>query len=238
MINYAISFSQVSAEENSTEEAQVISINLKHITGNDIVSVLNSLIDKSVLVHEENNVLHIKGKPSKTKNILQIIKQIDNPSSPLKIEFIASNRKLDFNNQNEAQQSSNTSQSMLITERQWVTLNAGLSIPITERKRNPDGTETQSYKFKKINKSYVFKVHEFSNWSVIQVGQNNATSDNNVAEEIRNTELDTTIVGKTEEWLEVANKNDSINNSVNQLYLYVKVKKSDNATESEPKIIK
>ena len=231
----SLAANQVVAEEN-----KLITISLKHITGEDVTSVLKSLVDKSVSIAEENNVLLINGLPSKTKNIVHIINKIDTPAVPLTIEFIASNRKINFKNTGTTYQSgksaSNTSQSMSITERQWVTLNTGLSIPIAERKRLPDGTETQSFRYKKINKQYVFKVHEFSGWSVVQVGLNVSKFSDDVAGAIAHTKLDTTIVGKTGEWLEVAsskpiskNKNGtsySTNRASNYIHLYVKVKKS------------
>ena len=231
----SLAVSQTYAEEN-----KLISINLKHISGDEVTSVLKSLIDKSVSIREENNVLLINGAPSKTKNIVHIIDKIDTPAIPLTIEFIASNRKINFKDSGTTYQSgknnSNTSQSMSITERQWVTLNTGLSIPIAERKRLPDGTETQSFRFKKISKQYVFKVHEFSGWSVVQVGLNVSKLSNDVAGAIAHTKLDTTIVGKTDEWMEVASSNPiskkqnsttySTNRDTSYIHLYVKVKKS------------
>lgn len=233
--------SQIHAEEN-----KITTINLKHITGEDVVSVLKSLVDKSVSIAEENNVLMISGAPSKTKSLIHIINKIDTPPVPLTIEFIASNRKINFKNSATTYQSgkstNNTSQSMSITERQWVTLNTGLSIPIAERRRLPDGTETQSFRFKKVSKQYVFKVHEFSGWSVVQVGLNQSKISDDVAGAIAHTKLDTTIVGKTNEWLEVASsrkitrnksgKNYSTNRATNYIHLYVKVKKTTDTPQA------
>ena len=237
----SLAISQAQAEEN-----KLTTIQLKHITGEDVTSVLKSLIDKSISVAEENDVLFINGPPSKTKNIFHIINKIDTPAAPLTIEFIASNRKINFKSSGTTYQSgkntSNTSQSMSITERQWVTLNTGLSIPIAERKRLPDGTETQSFRYKKVSKQYVFKVHEFSGWSVIQVGLNASSFSEDVAGAIAHTKLDTTIVGKTDEWLEVASSKPisenktgtsySTNRSNNYIHLYVKVNKSKPASET------
>lgn len=253
IFNFSLAYTQINAEEINIEEKQLTTVNLKYITGDDVISVLKSLIDKSVSISEANNVLFINGTHDKTKNILPIINKIDMPPATLTIEFIASNRKINFKSSNNIYQSSknknNTSQSMTITERQWVTLNTGLSIPVAKRKRYADGTETQSFKYKKISKSYVFKVHEFSGWSVIQVGLNVSSLSNDVTGAIKHTELDTTIVGKTGEWLEVAsNKRISEDGdsqiystnrtNKNHIYLYVKVKKSEMKTESETEIIK
>lgn len=235
-------FAQLSAEEVIKRETK--SIDLKYITGNDVISVLETLIDDSVSVSEKDNVLLLNGTSQKIKNILPIIEQIDSPPTPLTIEFIASNRKVDFNlSSNSYQSRSNTSQSMAITERQWVTLNTGLSIPIAERRRSADGTETQSFKYKNINKSYIFKVHEFSGWSIIQVGVNSSSLSDDIAGAIQHTKLDTTIVGKTGEWLEVASSNKISENKNSQTYstnrenkshifLYIKVikPKSNNET--------
>lgn len=232
---------QTYAEQTNNNEAQLTTINLKYITGNDVVSVLKSLIDQSVSISEENNVLLIKGAPNKTKNILHIINKIDTPAVPLTIEFIASNRRIDFKKSSATYQSNKskniTSQSMSITERQWVTLNTGLSIPVAERKRYADGTETQSFRYKKISKQYVFKVHEFGGWSVVQVGLNTSSFSDDVAGAIAHTKLSTTIVGKTGEWLEVTSSNPvtseengqtySTNRvNSNNIFLYVKVKKN------------
>lgn len=237
----SLTISQSQAEENKSTTIQ-----LKYITGEDITSVLKSLVDKSVSIDEENDVLLINGPPSKTKNILHIINIIDTPASPLTIEFIASNRKINFkelgNTYQAGKNTSNTSQSMSIIERQWVTLNTGISIPIAERRRLPDGTETQSFRFKKINQQYVFKVHEFSDWSVIQVGLNVSKFSEDVSGAIAHTKLDTTIVGKTGEWLEVASSNQisnkktgktySTNRSNNYIHLYIKVKRTKTVPET------
>ena len=228
------------AEETAVKQKQLTTINLQYITGEDVISVLRSLIDKSVLISEKDNVLFINGTPDKTKNILQIIKQVDTPPAALTIEFIASSRKIDFKTSGTIYQTRNdTTQSMSITERQWVTLNTGLSIPIAERKRYADGTETQSFRYKKITKSYVFKVHEFSGWSIIQVGLNASSVSDDIADVIGNTELDTTIVGKTEEWLEVTSSNrfaeDAASANKNNIFLYLKVKASKIKTENKIK---
>ena len=242
VFSFSLSCIQVYAETNNTEEKQSTTVNLQYITGRDVMSVLLSLVDKSVSISEENNILLINGTAAKTKNILHIIKKIDTPPAALTIEFIASSRKINFKPADNTYQSSknrnNTSQSMLITERQWVTLNTGLSIPITERKHYADGTETQSFKYKKITKSYLFKVHEFSGWSVIQMGVDSSELQGGPVGPIEHTQLHTTIVGKTGEWLEVASTNKIIPGNNDNVYstdrpdkkyihLYVKVKKSE-----------
>lgn len=242
---------QVNAENINTKEKKLTTIKLNHISGNDVVSVLKSLVDKSVSITEENNTLLINGSADKTKNILPIIYEIDSPPEALTIEFIASNRKINFKQSNNTYQSSknknNASQSMAIIERQWVTLNTGLSVPVSERKRYADGTETQSFRYKKISKSYLFKVHEFSDWSVIQLGLNASDLNDDIAGAIKHTQLDTTIIGKTGEWLEVASSKRITNDGNSQvystaprdshhIYLYVKVIKAE--TQSEIKKIK
>ena len=251
IMSLSLIFSHIHANETNQQENKLTTIQLKYITGEDVLSVLESLIDKSVSITEENDVLLINGSSDKTKNISHIIEQIDTPPVALTIEFIASNRKIDFNQSRNTFESSKnrnkTSQSMSIIERQWVTLNTGLSIPIAERKRYADGTETQSFRYKKISKSYVFKVHEFSGWSVVQVGMNVSSLSDDVAGAIEHTKLDTTIVGKTGDWLEVASSktiNEDSNGQTystnqsnkNHIFLYVKVKKSKLKTENKPKI--
>lgn len=215
-----------------------VTTELKFTHGDDVVSVLESLIDESVSVSVKDNILIINGEPDKVKKLVEIVKQIDTPPAPLTIEFIASNHKIDFGQKDKVYQSSkssnNVSQSMSITERQWVTLNTGLSIPIAERTKYADGTETQSFRYEKISKSYIFKVHEFSGWSVIQVGMNASSLDSTIAGAIQNTHLDTTIVGKTGEWLEVASTKKVFQDEntrefttrpkeKNYIHLYVKV---------------
>lgn len=248
-LSLLLSWNHIYAKELNADERKLTTINLKYITGEDVLSVLKSLIDKSVSVSQENDVLLINGTPGKTKNILHIIKKIDTPPDVLTIEFIASNRKIDFNKTSNTYQTgknkSNTAQSMSITERQWVKLNTGISVPIAERKRYADGTETQSFTYKKISKSYIFKVHEFSGWSVVQVGLNASSLSDDIAGAITHTELDTTIVGKTNEWLEVAASKPVSTDENTQTYstnsrdktfihLYVKVKQSKNKIEIEP----
>ncbi|MDH5602266.1 MAG: hypothetical protein OEY78_13295, partial [Gammaproteobacteria bacterium] len=118
-------------------------------------------------------------------------------------------------------------------------------IPIAERKRYADGTETQSFRFKKISKNYIFKVHEFSGWSVIQVGLNVSAPSDDIAGAIEHTKLDTTIVGKTGEWLEVASskkispeKNEKTFSTTRTdkklIFLYVKVIKPDTKINTNP----
>lgn len=236
------------AEATKINEKQLTTVILKYITGIDVISVLKSLIDKSISINEKDNVLFINGTPEKTKNILHIINKIDTPPAPLTIEFIASNKKIDFEQSSNTYESgkNNSSQSLSITERQWVTLNTALSIPIAERKRYADGTEVQSFKYQNIKKSYVFKVHEFSDWSIIQVGLNIASPSSDASGAIQQTTLDTTIVGKTGEWLEVASNKGIAEdgkskiystNNTKHIYLYVKVKKTKitpNTTSTMP----
>lgn len=232
-------------------EQEVTTVELKYITGEDVLSVLSSLIDASVSVSHKDNLLIIKGAGNKTKTLLHIIKKIDSPPSSLTIEFIASNRKIDFKKSSDTLQAGKnikqTSQSMTITERQWVSLNTGISIPIAERRRYADGTETQSFKFKKVSKNYIFKVHEFSGWSVVQVGLNVSAPSDDIAGAIEHTRLDTTIVGKTGEWLEVASsrkissdenvKTYSTNKPNKQLiFLYVKVIKPEIQVNPNPEV--
>ena len=222
------------------EESEVTTIDLKYINGSEVLSVLKSLTDKSVSISTSNNMLIIKGAEDKVKNITPIINKIDTPPTQLTIEFIASSRKINFGDSGDTLESSRhknkISQSMSIIERQWVKLNTGLSIPVAQRKKYADGTESQSFSFKKISKSYIFKVHEFSGWSVVQVGLNASELSDDISGAIEHTQLDTTIVGKTGEWLEVAssksiNENgDSDTYSTNRtnrklIHLYLKVKK-------------
>lgn len=237
----AVSFSLAHAEEKN----KITTIELHHINGEEVMSVIKSLVSDSVAISVENNALIINGNEEKTKVIREIISQIDTPPTPLTIEFIASNRVIDFKNPANTYESdknrNKTSQSMSITERQWVTLNTGLSIPIAQRKRLPDGTETQSFHFEKISKSYVFKVHEFSGWSVIQVGVNSSSLSEDVAGAIKHTQLDTTIVGKTGEWLEVAsskkiasdkNSETYTTNRSNDHYIHLYVKVENKAKKA------
>lgn len=239
---FSITSLDVIADEIKANQKQLTTIKLNHISGYDVISVLNSLVDKSVSITEEENTLLINGTAAKTKNIIPIIEKIDTPPEAFTIEFIASNRKINLQQSNNTYESSssitNTSQSMGIIERQWVTLNTGLSVPVTERRRLADGTETQSFRYKNVSKSYLFKVHEFSGWSVIQVGVNNESLSENIAGAIEYTKLNTTIIGKTGEWLKVASKkpiSDDVNTKTyttnqrdnNRIYLYVKVIKPD-----------
>ncbi|MCW8899240.1 MAG: hypothetical protein OQK75_04345 [Gammaproteobacteria bacterium] len=249
---FVLSHTMVSAADiPDSEEKEVTSVELKYITGEDVISVLRSLIDESISISHTNNLLIIKGTENKTKTLLHIVKKIDTPPSPLTIEFIASSRNIDFNQAENTYQSgksfNNTSQSMSITERQWVSLNTGISIPLAERKRYADGTETQSFTYKKVSQNYIFKVHEFSDWSVIQVGLNISTPSDDIAGAIQHTELDTTIVGKTGEWLEVASSkkitqsDDSKTYSTKKdnkklIYLYVKVNKPETKLDTQPEV--
>jgi len=241
----SFSFAQLHAEENDL--ADQTTVQLEHISADTVVSVLESLVGDSLSISQKDKTLFISGSKEKAKSILPIIKEIDSPPTPLTIEFIASNRKINFNKTGTNYQSrSHTSQSMSIIERQWITLNTGLSIPIAQRQRAADGTETQSFRYKKVSKSYVFKVHEFSGWSVIQVGVDASELEGGPVGPIEHTQLNTTIVGKTGEWLEVASTNKVNPNNNSQTYstnrpnpkyihLYVKVKKNEATKEPAEK---
>ena len=242
MYSLFLSFA-LNAEES--ELAEQTTVELKHVAGDSVVSVLKSLVDDSLSISQKDQTLFISGSKEKAKSILPIIQQIDSPPTPLVIEFIASNRKINFNKTGTNYQSrSHTSQSMSIIERQWVTLNTGLSIPISQRKHAADGTETQSFRYKKVSKSYVFKVHEFSGWSIIQVGVDASELEGGPIGPIEHTQLNTTIVGKTGDWLEVASTNNTNSNSNSKTYstnrpnpkyihLYVKVKKNETIKEQD-----
>lgn len=213
----------ISGFEVYADETQQTTIDLKFVSAEDALSVIKSLIDDSISVSAKKQTLIIGGDAEKSKSMIQIINEIDKAPSPLIIEFIASSRKLNLNSTNtESIGSKNiTEQSMLISERQWVTLNTGLSIPVAERIKYADGTERQSFRFKKVSEKYVFKVHEFSGWSIIQVGldtSSRSSKTDDTASDINKTKLYTTIVGKTGDWLRVTSSKKK-----NAIYLYVKV---------------
>ena len=223
MINYSLLvcclFLSFALNAEESELSEQTTVELKHVAGDSVVSVLKSLVDDSLSISHKDKTLFISGSKEKTKSILPIIQQIDSPPAPLVIEFIASNRKINFNKTGANYQSrSHTSQSMSIIERQWVTLNTGLSIPIAQRKRAADGTETQSFRYKKISKSYVFKVHEFSGWSIIQIGVDASELEGGPTGPIEHTQLNTTIVRKTENCPEVASTNNANSNSSSKNY--------------------
>lgn len=226
--------SQSFAKENYT------TVKLNYIEATEAITTLKSLTKTPVSVSVQNNLLIIKESEKKSKNLLKLIKEIDQPAKPLKLEFIASKRKINFNNSELIYESSRninrTSQSMMITERQWVSLNTGLSIPIIQRQKSNDGTETVTTEYKKITQNYLFKVHEVNGQSIVQVGVDASRLSRNIAGAIQHTQLDTTIIGKTGEWLEVSTTNNlpgpdnvithSTNRSKNtDIHLYIKITK-------------
>ena len=90
----------------------------------------------------------------------------------------------------------------------------------------------------------MFKVHEFSGWSVVQVGVNAEYLSDDIAGAIEHTKLDTTIIGKTGEWIEVASRKPIVNDKnstvystqrkqTNHIFLYIKVIKSEKQIETD-----
>ena len=220
------------------KQEQFTTVQLKHIDVTEAVSILKSLTEHALSASTNNNTLIIKGAKKKTKDIVKLIQKLDTASIPLTLEFIASKKKLNFKESKNIYElnRNNVSQSMSIIERQWVTLNTGTSIPIRERTRSVDGSVTESIRYKKIGQNYLFKVHEFDGQAIIQVGVNSSSLSNNIADAIEHTKLDTTIVGKTGEWLEVSSGQqikhfpDEIVYSTNKtnknhIHLYIKIKK-------------
>ena len=215
-------------------------IKLNFIDAADAIATLKSLTKSPIAISEQNNLLIINAPKNKTLNLIKLIKEIDQPAMPLKLDFIASKRKISFNNPDIIYESSrninHASQSMMITERQWVSLNTGLSIPITERKKSSDGSESVTTRYKDITQNYVFKVQEVNGQSIIQVGINTSKLSRNKSGAIEHSKLNTTIMGKTGEWLEVASSNKlsrpknvitySTNRSKNtDIHLYIKITK-------------
>ncbi len=188
----------------AAEEEISTTLELKHVSGKDVVSLLNTLMDDAVSIQPNQNELILDGVKSKVDVISEIIRKIDSPPVKLNIDFIASGRRLQLNTEKNSSTHTRrhykSMQTMSVIERQWVKINTGLSVPLTQRIRNPDGTERQSFHFVRVKKSYLFRVHEFSGWSVVQVG---VTRSKDIQQAIANTALDTTIIGKTGEWLEV-----------------------------------
>lgn len=219
-------------------------VELKYIDTESAVSVIRSLLSKETKITAEKNVLIISGNPADIKKVTHVLKEIDQLPTPLTIQFIASSRNLNLNSQDRtysSNKSQKSAQSMAIIERQWVTLNTGLSIPIATRIKNPDGTESQTFRYKEVNKRYVFKVHEFSGWTIVQVGLDSAELMGPTT--IINKNLETTIVGKTGEWLQVAGSTP-INKSNEKVYstsprddkvihLYVRVVKDQESKTNE-----
>lgn len=226
--------SQIVAKENYT------TVKLNYIEATEAITTLKALTKTPISASVQNNLLVIKGAEKKSKGLIKLIKQMDQPAKPLKLEFIASKRKINFNNSEIIYESgrniNRTSQSMMITERQWVSLNTGLSIPITQRQRASDGTESVTTEYKKITQNYLFKVHEVNGQSIVQVGVDASKLSSSIAGAIQHTQLDTTVVGKTGEWLEVSSSNNlpspenvitySTNRSKNNdIHLYIKITK-------------
>ena len=228
----------LSSMNTLAKQEQFTTVQLKYIDVAEAVSVLKPLTEQTLSTNMSNNTLIIKGSKKKTRNIVKLIKKLDTPTIPLTLEFIASKRKLNFKESKNIYElnRNNTSQSMSIIERQWVTLNTGLSIPIRERTRSADGSVTESMRYKKIDKKYLFKVHEFNDEVIVQVGVNSSSLSNNIADAIEHTQLDTSITGKTGEWLEVSSRkkikrfpNEIIystnKTNKNYIHLYIKISK-------------
>lgn len=223
-----------SATIHAANQSSLFTVTLKYIDGDTAVSVLKSLLSKKTKLSAEKNILIIDGSPAEIKKVTHVLKEIDQLPAPLTLQFIASSRKLNLNSQDKTftlNQRHNTAQSMSIVERQWVTLNTGISVPIAVRKKYSDGTEAQTFRYKKISKKYVFKVHEFSGWTIVQVGMD--SDDLMGPGTIIHSNLETTIVGKTGNWLEVAtttkvNQKNGVTYSTasrdkKQIHLYVRV---------------
>ena len=49
---FSITLVNTSANEVKSNQKQITTVNLKHISGEDVVSVLRSLIDKSISINE------------------------------------------------------------------------------------------------------------------------------------------------------------------------------------------
>jgi len=220
------------------KQEQFTTVQLKHIDVTEAVSVLKPLTEHTISANTNNNTLIIKGAKKKTKNIVKLIQKLDTPTIPLTLEFISSKRKLNFKESKNIYElnRNNASQSMSIIERQWVTLNTGVSIPVRERTRSADGSVTESVRYKKIGKNYLFKIHEFNGKAIIQVGVDSSSLSNNIAGAIDHIKLDTTIIGKTGEWLEVSSgqqikryPNEIVysTNKINKnnIHLYIKITK-------------
>lgn len=213
-------------------------VKLNHMNAKEAALILKPLTDKAISINTNNNSIIIKGRKSKIKSIIQLIKKIDTPALPLTLEFIVSKQKINF------KQSKNTyelnrnssSQSMSIIARQWVNLNTGISIPITERTYSANGAVSESIRYKKIAKNYLFKVYEFNGQSIIQVVVNSSSLNSNTAGAIEQIKINTTIIGKTGEWLEVSSSreikkfgNDHVygtnNSNKKHIHLYIKITK-------------
>jgi hypothetical protein len=233
-------FLMLNCSPASAQQEQFTTVDLKYINAEEAMAILKPITDKAISISTTKNTLIIKGSSKSTKNIVQLINKIDVPARTLTIEFVSSKRKMDFTQPDNVYESSSeinsTSQSMTIIERQWVTISTGISIPIIERNREANGTETQSIRYKDVTKNYLLKVHEFNGQAFIQVGINSQNLSNNIAGAIEHTKLDTTIMGKTGEWLELSsgkkimkNKNETVystnRNNENHIYLYIKVTK-------------
>lgn len=226
------SMNTLAKQENFT------TVKLKHIDVTEALSVLKPLTEHTISANTNNNTLIIKGAKKKTKNIVKLIQKLDTPTIPLTLEFITSKRKINFKHSKNIYElnRNSSSQAMSIIERQWVTLNTGVSIPIRDRTRSADGSVTETVRYKKVGKNYLFKVHEFNGKAIIQVGVNSSSLSNNIAGAIEHTKLDTTIIGKTGEWLEVSSSrkikhfpNEIVystnNTNKNHIHLYIKITK-------------
>ena len=226
LLIFLLLFTAVSAPLLAEEQDISLTIDLQYVSPDDVMSLLQTLVDESVLLQNNNNELILEGKKNKVNIIREIVRQIDTPPSIFDVEFTVSSHRLNIDKIDNTLATSRhiASRNMTVTERQWIKINTGLSVPVARRVRYADGTERQSFRFVKVKKSYILKMHEFSGWSVIQIGINQRNED--IQQAIADTRLDTTVVGKTGEWIEIAaSKPDSSDNKGNYpIYLYLKIK--------------
>ena len=234
VLTFLLLFCFISPPLQAEEENVSLTMDLQYVSPDDVLSLMETLVDESVLLQNNNNELILEGKKNKVEIIQEIIRQIDSAASVFDVEFTVSSHRLNIDKiENTLAMSKHiASRKMTVTERQWIKINTGLSVPVAKRIRYADGTERQSFRFVKVKKTYILKMHEFSGWSVIQIGV--SPRDEDIKQAIADTKLDTTIVGKTGEWIEVAaSKSDDRNNKDNYpIYLYLKIKLKKPADKS------
>jgi type II secretory pathway component GspD/PulD (secretin) len=103
-------------------------------------------------------------------------------------------------------------QTIRSTEGKWATIRAGQSIPIIQRTRNPDGTVTQTVRYKSATTGFKIlpRVQPDNNVALyIRPHQTNVNPQGDGSFDI--TRMETNIIGKLGEWIPLGNLNELSN---------------------------
>lgn len=212
----SILFTGLFSLQAAAETMQTTTLQLNYRQAENVIPLLEPFIHPKGAITGQDFTLIIKTTARNLNDLRQLLAEIDIAQRDVMIS-VAIGPTAPDNKDKATEYSTNhpgqhTEVSQLrVSEGQWATINTGISIPVTNRIRNPDGTETESIAYKTVSGGYrVLPRIQYDRVTIfVQPRFNKLSKDKHPKIESRS--LETTVSGKRGAWILLAGKPQSSN---------------------------